>query len=429
MLKLILLACLALSSAAWAEGRYGLAPLSSLGAIKVWASESPDRYWVAGEKAIFYFDPQTRPDRLPFGSGDWQPLTGTLYFYYGAHSLPATSREILSGGRVRLIESTQKLAISFHSDNHGGIRPLRKNQVLVEEQPKNYFYRGTLSLSVAMDFPQWFKDVETLSHWNRYSYGTEIGLARSWLTEQFASIDGLDVQTYPFPMPSGESSNVIATLKGQSRPDDVYIIGAHYDSTSQKPNTAAPGAEDNASGVAGLLTLARVFAAHKPEATLIFIAFSGEEQGLYGSKAWLKDEWLKTGIQSQIKAVIIMDMIGYSGDDEQDVLLETSALTKPLLADIQSVNYDRELKVSESFNYWGSDHEPFLDNDVPAILFIEDDYLRYPNYHRTTDTFDNIHPTLGPKILTLIADSLTLWVFKPSQPLPASLQNLHSPIP
>ncbi|MES2745097.1 MAG: M28 family metallopeptidase [Bdellovibrionota bacterium] len=429
MLKLILLACLALSSTAWATGRYGLAPLSSLGPIRTWASENPDRYWLAGEDNVFYFDPQTHLGHLPFGSGNWRQLEGQLYLYYGAHPLPVKSREILSGGRVRLIESAEQLAIDFHSDQHGGIRPVQRNQVLVQEQPKNYFYRGTLSLSAAMDFDQWFKDVETLSKWNRYTYGTEIDLARSWLIQQFSSIEGLNVQSYPFLMPSGESSNVIATLKGRSRPEDVYIIGAHYDSTSQKPSTTAPGAEDNASGVAGLLSLARVFADHPPEATLIFIAFSGEEQGLYGSKAWLKNEWLKTGIQSQIKAVMIMDMIGYSGDDEQDVLLETSSLTKPLLADIQSVNYDRELIVSESFNYWGSDHEPFLDNDVPAILFIEDDYLRYPNYHRTTDTFENIHPTLGPKILTLIADSLTLWVFKPSQPQPTSLQNLHSPIP
>lgn len=411
MIRLILLSCLFLATNAMARGRYGLAPISRFQAVQAWVSQDPGRYWVKGEDQVFYFDPGHRPGPLPFGTGYWRPLEGDLYYYYGAFALPERTEELLRGGRIRLIRSPHRLPIDFASDNHGGVRPLRKNHSLSERQPKPFKFRQTVSLSASLDTESWFKDIETLSAWNRYSYGTGIDNARLWLREQFEALGVYTLEDYGFDMPRGTGSNVIARIEGKSRPDEVYIVGAHYDSISERPTSTAPGAEDNASGAAGVLALARLFAEYPPEATIVFVAFSGEEQGLYGSKAWLKNFWLKNETEGQIKAALIMDMIGYSGDDELDLLLETSTLTKPLLADIQSVNVDPELVVSESFDYWGSDHEPFLDNDIPAILFIEDDYLRYPAYHRSTDLSSNIHPTLGPKILSLMADSLALWVY------------------
>lgn len=411
MLRLLIFSAMIWASSAMAQGRYGLAPVEQANAVQVWVSQDSDRYWIKGEKQIFYYDPGQSLGHLPFGTGHWKPLPGELYYYYGAHDLPKGSEELLHGGRIRLIQSPEALPIDFASDNHGGVRPLMKNHSLSDQQTKPFKFRQTISLSDSLDGESWFRDLEALSGWNRYTYGTEIEMARLYLASEFEKLPGFVLENFNFEMPRGPATNLIARIEGKSRPDEVYIVGAHYDSTSESPSTSAPGAEDNASGTAGLLALARLFAQYPPEATIIFVAFSGEEQGLYGSKAWLKNYWMKNNLQDQIKAALIMDMIGYSGDDELDLLLETSRLTKPLLADIQSVNTDPELVVSESFNYWGSDHEPFLDNDVPAILFIENDYLRYPAYHRKTDVFANIHPTLGPKVLALMADSLSLWVY------------------
>jgi Zn-dependent M28 family amino/carboxypeptidase len=76
------------------------------------------------------------------------------------------------------------------------------------------------------------------------------------------------------------------------------------------------------------------------------------------------------------------------------------------LDQIQAAHADPELVLAESLDYWGSDHVPFLDNKVPAVLFIENDYLDYPAYHRSADTADKIHPQLGPKILGLIAQTI-----------------------
>jgi len=400
-----------LTATALAEGRYAKAPLSELSAVKAWALKDAERFWVKGESEVFFYDKSSYPGNEPIPSLQWKSLDGFLAFFYGALALPEGSEELLRGGRIRLIVTKTPLTFAF--DTHGGVKPLKKNVELVTAKVNSPGIETTgspFALGQWIDAGRWHKDVVSLSSWSRYSYGEGINASRIWLADRFRELPGFQVSEFPFAMPGGGNSNVIARMEGKSRPEDVYIIGAHYDSISEIPTRTAPGAEDNASGVAGLLAIARVFADYPPDATLIFVGFSGEEQGLYGSRAWTRD-WLKNGNEKTIKAVLIMDMIGYSGDDEQDVLLETSALTKPLLADIQRARADAELIVSESFDYWGSDHEPFLDNGIPAILFIEDDYLDYPYYHRSTDTADHMHLTLGPKILRLMTDSLGQWVF------------------
>jgi Zn-dependent M28 family amino/carboxypeptidase len=115
--------------------------------------------------------------------------------------------------------------------------------------------------------------------------------------------------------------NVIATLTGTTRPDDWYIVGGHYDSISEAPLTAAPGAEDNASGCAGVLELARVLTAAPPEGTVLFICYAGEEQGLLGSEDHVAD-LLASGNASKVQAMLDLDMIAYTADGDLDCLLE-----------------------------------------------------------------------------------------------------------
>lgn len=401
-----------ISSAAFAKGRYAKAKLSEAPDIIAWAEKDPTRYWIQGEDSIFFADQGSKLGKAPFDAGQWTKQKDGLFFYYGAHDLPAGSKEILRGGRVRLITSKTKF-IPERDSHHRSLRPIIRNTALVETRAvkrDSPAQNSPFTLSQWIDADRWHADVEKLASWNRYSYAADNSLARAWLVEELTALPGFEVSEFPFTMPRGTGYNVLGQITGKSRPDEIYIVGAHYDSTSEKPSTLAPGAEDNATGTAGMLAIARVFAEYPPEATIIFVGFSGEEQGLYGSEAWT-GQWLDSGKEKSIKAALIMDMIGYSGDSELDLLLETSRLTQPLLADIETVHNDPDLVVSESFNYWGSDHEPFLDNGIPAILFIENDYLNYPSYHRSTDTVDKIHPELGPKILRLMTDSLALWVY------------------
>jgi len=198
--------------------------------------------------------------------------------------------------------------------------------------------------------------------------------------------------------------NVIATFDGGAA-SDIYIIGGHYDSISERTSDSAPGAEDNATGAAGVIELARVFANFPKTATLIFIAFSGEEQGLVGSKAYVRG--LDTQTRSRVKAVLNMDMIGYSKDDSEDVLLESSSHFKPLVDHFSAAARLVEgLRFYISFNPYGSDHMPFIDSGIPAILTIDNDWGDYPSYHRTTDTIDKVSRDMGAAVLKMNAGAL-----------------------
>jgi hypothetical protein len=386
---------------------FGLAPLNEASSIKSWVDKHPGSWWVEGEDRFLIGMDRWDPQNIPGGSRtvviEAASSKSSLYFLQGSGPLPADSRELIRGGRTRVIESLRPLAL--RSDHHQRIRPLQPNVQLVQKLPwAPSPLKRISSLSAAIDAETWRSEVDELSRFSRYTYGSEIEAARMLISSRFRAM-GLEVDEVSLATPRGMATNIIAKIPGRSRPDEVYVVGAHYDSTSERPFDLAPGAEDNASGTAGLLSLARVFVDQPPEATILFIAFSGEEQGLLGSRAWLHP-WLADGRASQIRGAFIMDMIGYSGDAELDCLLETSAATRPLLNQIQAAHADPELVLAESLDYWGSDHVPFLDNKVPAVLFIANDYLDYPAYHRSADTADKIHSQLGPKILGLIAQTI-----------------------
>jgi hypothetical protein len=125
-----------------------------------------------------------------------------------------------------------------------------------------------------------------------------IGAARDWIHEQMqqyaAASDGrMTVQLQSFIQPASPRvpeptriTNVVATLRGTTAPDRVYVVTGHYDSRVTDVMNAtsdAPGADDDASGVAAVMEMARVFASRRTEATVVFAAVAGEEQGLYGS--------------------------------------------------------------------------------------------------------------------------------------------------
>jgi len=149
-----------------------------------------------------------------------------------------------------------------------------------------------------------------------------IGAARDWLRDQFQAIaatsDGrMTVALQSFVQPAGPRiptpttiTNVIATLRGTTAPERVYVVSGHYDSRVTDVlnfTLDAPGADDDASGVAAVLELARVFATRPTEATIIFVAVAGEEQGLFGSAFMAAD--LKAAA-TDIQGMFSNDIIG-----------------------------------------------------------------------------------------------------------------------
>src|SRR5450432_355670 len=157
-----------------------------------------------------------------------------------------------------------------------------------------------------------------------------IGAARHWIQSEFehdAKDSGgrLQVTLDEFTQPPGERNpqpvqvvNVVATLPGEqpeSR-DRIYVVSGHYDSRVSDVMNAtadAPGANDDASGVAAALEMARVMSKQKWDATLVFMAVAGEEQGLFGSTHWAKMAREKNW---NVAGMITNDIIGSSHADD-----------------------------------------------------------------------------------------------------------------
>lgn len=314
------------------------------------------------------------------------------------------------GGRFALLQLRSAPPKTHHDGEHkhllyfDGFKP---NSVLAAQSANRALKRKRAvdpdiqALVDQVDGDRWLGDVTTLAEWNRYSYGSEIRDARDWLVAQFQAIDGLTVTTEPFDRNGTELHNVVARIEGSVTPDRWYIIGGHYDSTSNNTSSAAPGAEDNASGTAGVLEMARILAAMQPESTIIFMCFSGEEQGLYGSRDHVARLTNDRDL-SKIQAVLTMDMIGYTGDADLDVLLETRSRVSWLVDLLEQAAADyTDLRSVVSFNPFGSDHMPYLDAGLDSLLVIENDYPSYPAYHRTTDTIENVNLAQGRETLKM----------------------------
>jgi hypothetical protein len=155
-----------------------------------------------------------------------------------------------------------------------------------------------------------------------------IGAARDWIyaeMQRYAAASGgrmtVELQSYiqpvadRIPVPT-RITNVMATLRGSVTPERVYVVSGHYDSrvTDVMNATAdAPGADDDASGVAVSMELARVMATRSPKATIVFAAVAGEEQGLYGARH-MAAEYKAAG--TDVQAMFTNDIVGSSRADD-----------------------------------------------------------------------------------------------------------------
>lgn len=189
--------------------------------------------------------------------------------------------------------------------------------------------------------------------------------------------------------------NVIGVKTGATYPARIYMVCGHLDSTSPQRDTLAPGAEDNGSGAIGVLEAARLLAGIPTDATIYFVCFTAEEQGLIGSEhlASIADQenW-------DLRGVLNMDMVGYDTSGDPSLWIEgfhANAGSVALMDLLESVaNTYTDLEV---YRYpgdgWGSDHEPFNAHGFPAILAIDYNWDSYPCYHQTCDVIENISPS------------------------------------
>jgi len=224
--------------------------------------------------------------------------------------------------------------------------------------------------------------------------------AVNWIHDQFAAMGfgttpGMDLAYHQYSQSGQIRRNVVATLHGDSS-QVVYITG-HLDATSGTPTVCAPGADDNASGVAAVLEAARVMSL-SPEGftrTLKFVAFNGEEQGLRGSHAYVATV---AGQGEEIAGVYNADMIAYRGDDPAppDVWMfpnpESVFLTDVFVDAIDLYLPGLLEPVIGGYGITASDHASFWNYGYPAILVIEARQIGgelSPWYHTCQDLIAN----------------------------------------
>lgn len=202
----------------------------------------------------------------------------------------------------------------------------------------------------------------------------------------------------------GLSRNVIAEKSGSAPAGTrrTVLVTAHLDSinTPGGPTAAAPGADDNGSGSAGVLQMALVLQKHPGEHDLRFILFGGEEEGLLGSRRYVSS--LSAAERARIRAVVNMDMIGTVNTSARRVLLEGAPLSQTVIDGLGEVAASyTHLTVETSLNAANSDHVSFIDADIPAVLTIEGADSSNHNIHSDADTLDHIDHDFALEILRM----------------------------
>ncbi len=210
-----------------------------------------------------------------------------------------------------------------------------------------------------------------------------------------------------FKLEEASAHNLVAKIEGSDPQlkDEVVIVGAHYDHMgTDKRGRVYGGADDNASGTAGVMELARAFKELdiKPKRTILFMLFTAEEKGLLGARYYTYHPLfpLKKTI-----AMINMDMIGRNDVDQMTVI---GKYENPKLFDIinkinkSTVNFEFNFNAEELIR--NSDHFCFLRNNVPSIFFNSG---MHDQLHRPEDTVGRIIPEKTEKTIQLVF--LSMW--------------------
>ena len=232
----------------------------------------------------------------------------------------------------------------------------------------------------------------------RNTHSKELDIAMGFIEAQYAAM-GLKTVRDPYTVRGKKLNNLVIELPGKTNPSRVVFVGAHLDSTAGSPwgnEKVAPGADDDGSGTAGMLELARALKDLDLPFTVRLIHFTGEEQGLWGSYAYSDKV---AAAKTDVVAMVEIDMISYCAkpgnrlDIHDDIDQNGShELTVRFFRAIK--RYGINLTPVDTHNNAvkdRSDHAGFLDHGYKAVLVSEeftDDGFN-PNYHTVNDRVKN----------------------------------------
>jgi Zn-dependent M28 family amino/carboxypeptidase len=257
-------------------------------------------------------------------------------------------------------------------------------------------------------------------------------LARTstYLSEQFASL-GYQVTRQSFVFSGNTYHNIIAELTGNSFPETLLIVGAHYDTVS-----TTPGADDNASGVAGLLGLARALAGARMERTVRFVAFALEEWPVYRSRRMASYHYALSLKEKNepVEGMICLEMIGYFCDREgcqhypfplmNHVFPKTGNFIS-MVGNMRSKSFTE--MIAKYFRQGAdlpvvtlnapaivigidfSDHWSFGKFGYKAFMVTDTAFYRNPHYHGPTDLPDTLDYTRMSKVVEGLTTAIREW--------------------
>lgn len=225
--------------------------------------------------------------------------------------------------------------------------------------------------------------------------------ARAYLLDKiqlagYAPVAGRYEHSFIFTprMPGGvetEGTNLLFRINGNGETGKTIVISAHFDHVGTRGGEIFNGADDNASGVAGLLAIAEFFSKHPPQNDIIFALFDAEEVGLQGARDFVRN---RQKLDPNIAFNINFDMLSRSDKNELYVagVFHRPAL-KPIVESIAAkvpvtllMGHDDPALGNNDWTF-ASDHGPFHREGVPFLYFGVEDH---PHYHRPTDEFDSI---------------------------------------
>ncbi|MFM2061692.1 MAG: hypothetical protein RLZZ507_1362 [Cyanobacteriota bacterium] len=293
--------------------------------------------------------------------------------------------------------------------------PIEQPQLQPEAENKNLDIQNTATPTVSAD--QLLAHIQKLN-FQRYT-AKERYLTRRYITNQLQKY-GWKPQIEKFPT----GVNIFTQKPGTDKTAGAILIAAHYDTVD-----SSPGADDNASGVAVVLEIARLFANYPTPKTLQLAFFDKEEAGLLGSQAFVK----QAKRLQNIRGVIVMDMVGYacytagcqqypSGlpvtppSDKGDFLAVVGDIEHlPLLNAFSNTNQNLPAVLTLPIPFKGlltpdtlrSDHAPFWYQGVGAVLVTDTANLRSPNYHQPSDLPKNIERSFFTGAAQIIVNSTT----------------------
>lgn len=255
--------------------------------------------------------------------------------------------------------------------------------------------------------------------------------ARAWVEAQFAtigvrpagvtgyrqpfafthtSLNGFFLPGRPFQTTYRDAANVIGRIDGTATDARILVVSAHYDHVGTHDGTVYPGADDNASGVAVLLAVARQLRAAVPRHPVLLVAFDAEELGLRGAEALVGSPLLAA---SRVALNINLDMV--SRNDANEIFAAGSSYTPslaPMLAHVQQrsavkilLGHDRPVARAGRIDDWTnqSDHGVFHRAGVPFLYFGVEDH---DDYHQPTDTADKVNPQFFGDVADMIVETV-----------------------